>query len=104
MDREPFYGVAASLIWQARTQAGLSQAALAERAGMSQPHIAAYERGRREPTLPVLMSLLAAAGFDLRTRLAPRDTHDEDLAAWEQTLAEDERTRARSRGIRLVTP
>lgn len=49
----------------ARTSAGLTQAALASRAGTSQATISAYERGRKEPSVETLGRLLAAAGSRL---------------------------------------
>jgi hypothetical protein len=45
--------------------------------------VAAYESGRRQPTLPVLWRLLGAAGFEPRVRLAPPDTQSAATAAWE---------------------
>jgi transcriptional regulator with XRE-family HTH domain len=59
---------AAALLRRTRREAGLTQAELARRAGMTQPVVAAYEAGRREPTLPMLRKLLAAAGAELETR------------------------------------
>lgn len=75
--------VAGSLLEEARIRAGLSQAELAARAGISQPDVSAYETGRRQPSIPTLSKLLAAAGFELRTRLEPLDDHDEVIARWE---------------------
>lgn len=49
----------------ARTQAGLSQAQLAARAGTSRPTLSAYEHGRTSPTLETLSRVLAAAGFSV---------------------------------------
>ena len=49
--------------------AGLSQRALDERAGTSQPAIAAIESGRKQPTVATLERLLRAAG----TELVPAD-------------------------------
>jgi len=92
-DEDEFVGVAGALILDARLRAGLTQVELAERAGTVQSAIAAYERCRRQPTLPVLYRVLAAAGFDLRARLAPHDSHDETLVAWEASLPEPERER-----------
>lgn len=60
----------AELLRVARRRRGLSQAALAARAGTSQPVISAYERGRRDPTTRTLRRLLAAAGEHLELRLA----------------------------------
>lgn len=49
----------------ARVAAGLSQAALARRAGTSRPTLSAYERERKSPTLQTAARIVAAAGFDL---------------------------------------
>src|SRR4051794_29600924 len=49
----------------ARRRAGLSQAALAERAGTSQATVSAYERGRKHPSVETFSRLLAAAGSGL---------------------------------------
>lgn len=62
---------AAHLMRQVRRQAGLSQLALAERAGMSQSMVSAYENGRRQPTTPTLARLLAAAGTRLQLVAQP---------------------------------
>jgi predicted nucleotidyltransferase/DNA-binding XRE family transcriptional regulator len=52
----------AYLIATARTQAGLTQAELAVRAGTSQPAVSAYETGRRSPSVATLQRLLSACG------------------------------------------
>ncbi|MDX6699063.1 MAG: hypothetical protein QOE65_2460 [Solirubrobacteraceae bacterium] len=52
-------------IREARARAGLSQEALAERAGTSQATVSAYENGRKRPSLETLERLLAAAGARL---------------------------------------
>jgi transcriptional regulator with XRE-family HTH domain len=49
----------------ARIRAGLTQHALAARAGTSQATISAYESGRKEPSLSTLDRLLTAAGAEL---------------------------------------
>lgn len=56
---------AAQLLLQARTQAGLSQRALAEAARTSQSAVAAIESGRKQPTVATLERLLQAAGTEL---------------------------------------
>jgi transcriptional regulator with XRE-family HTH domain len=56
---------AASLLRTARARAGLSQRALAEAAGTSQPAVAAIESGRKQPTVATLERLLRAAGTEL---------------------------------------
>lgn len=83
--------LAGSLIETARIRAGMSQAALARRAGTSQSAIALYEGGKRDPGIVTLQRILAAAGFELRVRLEPVDDHDEVLARWFRTLSDDVR-------------
>lgn len=56
---------AASLLRQARKRAGLSQAELAARAGVTQSVISAYESGHRQPAIPALARLIEATGFEL---------------------------------------
>jgi transcriptional regulator with XRE-family HTH domain len=56
---------ARSVLKQAREAAGLSQAALARRAGTSRPALSAYEHGRKSPTLQTAARIVAAAGFAL---------------------------------------
>lgn len=70
---------AARLIEEARRRAGLTQAELARRAGVSRPTVNAYERGRREPGAEALAGLLAAAGF--RLTLTPAPTYPDPAAA-----------------------
>ena len=82
---------AAGLIQMARLKTGLSQAKLAERAGVPATMISAYERGRRQPTLPTLLRLLEAAGVEIRMHLAPFDPHDRVLEAAEAARAPEER-------------
>ncbi|QHC60033.1 XRE family transcriptional regulator [Rathayibacter sp. VKM Ac-2760] len=53
------------LLIEARSRAGLHQREVAERAGVAQSMISAYETGAREPTVPTLRRLLSAAGFSL---------------------------------------
>lgn len=77
------------LIRIARRQAGLTQDALAARAATSQAAISAYESGRRSPSVDTLSRILAAAGFELRMRLAPPDTHDAARRAAEALLPTD---------------
>lgn len=96
-------GLAGSLLRSARTRLKLSQTAFADLVGLAQPTVSAYESGRRQPTLPTLVELLARAGFDLRLELAEQDTHDAILAAWERSLDDVALERLRSRGYRLVS-
>jgi hypothetical protein len=54
------------LIVASRRRAGLTQAALARRAGTSQPVVSAYEHGRRDPSVATLRRLIEATGDRLR--------------------------------------
>lgn len=60
------------LLRTARQRAGLTQRALADRAGLTQSVISAYESGRRQPSLPTLARLVEASGHDLQLTLSPR--------------------------------
>jgi uncharacterized protein len=84
---------AAALLQLARIKSGLSQGQLGERAGVSATMISAYERDRRQPTLPTLMGLLKAAGFELNMRLGPSDPHDDVLAGLDSRRSPSERRR-----------
>lgn len=74
-------GLAGHLVRSARQRATLSQRALADRAGVSQPVIAAYEAGRRQPSLPMLLRLVHATGHRIDLGLRPRRTLPDDVEA-----------------------
>ncbi len=61
----------ASVVREARRAAGLTQAELARRAGVTQSVVSAYESGRREPALSTLVRLVEAAGAQLRLEIQP---------------------------------
>lgn len=63
---------ASELLRLARSRASLSQTALAARAGVAQSVISVYESGRRQPSLPTLLTLIRTAGSDVEIRLRPR--------------------------------
>ena len=71
---------AGSILREARQRAGLTQADLAARAGVTQSVISAYESGRRQPSLPVLRSLINAAGLELSMELRHRSPRLQDLS------------------------
>jgi DNA-binding XRE family transcriptional regulator len=66
-DERRFYLQIAHLISDLRIRAGLSQAALAKKAGISQPMIARLEKGdvRRTPTFDTVFRLLKVLGYTL---------------------------------------
>jgi predicted transcriptional regulator len=72
---------AAKLVERARLDAGLSQRELARRAGTTQAVVARIEGGHASPRWDTLASLLAAAGFELRTRLDPAPVPDSHMLA-----------------------
>ncbi|MEX2529286.1 MAG: helix-turn-helix domain-containing protein [Gemmatimonadota bacterium] len=61
----------ASLLREARERIGVSQRALADRAGTSQSVIARIEGGHSSPTVSTLNRLLEAAGYRIEARLTP---------------------------------
>ena len=62
---------AAELLRRARTNAGLSQRALAQRAGTAQSAIARIERGQTSPTWSTLERLLQAANYEVVAHAEP---------------------------------
>lgn len=70
----PVLGSASSLLREARRRAGMTQTQLAERAGTTQSVISAYESDRRQPSLPVLLRLVAATGHALEGSLVAADS------------------------------
>jgi transcriptional regulator with XRE-family HTH domain len=87
--------VAGSLLLSARLKAGLTQQEVAGRLGISQSAVAAYESGRRQPTVPTLMRWLSATGFDLRMTLVPHEDHDAVLESLERLRSPKEQERWR---------
>jgi transcriptional regulator with XRE-family HTH domain len=63
---------AATLLHEARTRAGLSQRALARRAGTTQSVVARIEAGHTSPTWETLERLFQAADVELHAQLEPR--------------------------------
>jgi transcriptional regulator with XRE-family HTH domain len=60
------------LLRTARHRAGLSLRGAAAKADTSHATLAAYEAGRKSPTLPTLFRILGAYGFDAGIELSPR--------------------------------
>ncbi len=67
-------GSAAQFLRETRLRMGMTQAELAERCGITQSVISAYESGRREPSVPALQRLVAGTG--LRLELDARSPHE----------------------------
>lgn len=62
---------AAELIRTTRLLAKMSQSQLAYLAGVTQSVISLYERGLRQPSLPVLQHLIFATGHELKVEILP---------------------------------
>lgn len=61
------------LLREARLRAGMTQRAVAARAGVSQPTVARIEAGEVHPSLERLLELVRACGLDLDIRLVRLD-------------------------------
>jgi transcriptional regulator with XRE-family HTH domain len=66
-------GMSGQLLREARRRAGLTQRALAERAGVTQPTVARIERGDSRPSLERLLTLIRVCDLDLDIRVVPLD-------------------------------
>ncbi len=91
-----------ALVRKLRLGAGLSQRALAQRAGTSQPAIARYERGAATPSWETLQRLATACGRWVRidSGVVP-DPHDVELAELLLGLTPEEQLRTLRRYARL---
>lgn len=73
-----------SLVREARKRGGLTQAALAQRAGVPQSTVSRVESGSRVPSTDLVERLVRAAGFDIHVTLAEHDEATTSL--FERTL------------------
>lgn len=78
---------AARTLRRARRRAGLSLRALADRADTSHSTLAAYEAGRKVPTVATFDRIVRAAGYDVEIDLVP-SVGGPDPAARGQELVE----------------
>lgn len=60
---------AGDLLRDARRRVGMTQAEVGRRAGVTQSVVSAYESGHRQPSLPILLDLIAATGHALDAHL-----------------------------------
>jgi transcriptional regulator with XRE-family HTH domain len=92
-----------NLIRDARRAAGITQLAVAERAGTAQPAVAAYESGARTPSLATLKRLLGACEHDVEIRARPRMRRGAaSLAELSQTIKQDLRDGREQDALRLL--
>jgi Predicted transcriptional regulator with C-terminal CBS domains len=91
-----------TLVRQMRLAAGLSQRALARRAGTSQPAVVRYERGAATPSWETLQRLAVACGRRLRISAeAAPEPDDVELAELLLELTPEERLRSLRRYAHL---
>ncbi len=92
-----------AIIRSARNAAGMTQAALAARAGTTQPAVAAYEAGSRTPNLATLSRLLDGCEHDLELVARPRVRRGAaSLAELSPTISEDLSAERESDALRLL--
>jgi len=93
---------AAQFVREARLRAGLTQRALASRAGVSQPLVARIESGRVQPSFERVLDLVRACGFDLDVRVVPLDEDAWTLAEQGAQLDPDARLDRLLAGVELA--
>jgi transcriptional regulator with XRE-family HTH domain len=82
---------AATIARTARRNAGLTQRALAELLGVTQPVVARLERAGSNPTLATLQHIAAATGHTLKIELNRPSGIDETMIVADLALTPDER-------------
>ena len=65
-----------------RRTVGVTQAALADAAGTSQPTIAAYETGRKSPTVGTVKRLAESVGLAMSVQFHPPLTREDRRSIW----------------------
>jgi hypothetical protein len=83
--------ISGDLLREARRRAGLSQAALAERAGKPTSVVGRWERGEVKPSLETLLEMIRACGLDLGFRLHEGDTSQDAAIEFALDLSPAER-------------
>jgi transcriptional regulator with XRE-family HTH domain len=92
----------ANVVREARRRAGLTQAALAERAGVPRSTVARIESGARTPSVGLVERLVRAAGLELTIGLSEPDPGTDSM--FERTLRRTpaQRLAAATRAARFV--
>ncbi len=97
--------LSADLIYMARNRAGLTQAELARRLGLTQSQLSRWERGRVEPSLETVRRIVRACGLELTLGLANGDdSYDLDIEQYLELAPADrlEHALARAAFVREV--
>jgi transcriptional regulator with XRE-family HTH domain len=90
------------LVREARKRAGLTQRALAEKAGTTQSAIARLESGRTRPAFDDVLRLVRLCGFDLDIMLVEPDESDLHQATVLGALPPGERVERAQQGARQL--
>jgi transcriptional regulator with XRE-family HTH domain len=95
-----------ALCRDARARGGLSQRALAARAGVTPATIARIEKGRMQPTLALLERIARAAGFSLTVALEQPDPDERKARLAARALTVEQRLRQNDRlsALRATRP
>jgi len=83
--------LAGNLLRIARAKAGVTQAQLAELAGVPRSTVERIEAGTRQPSLMTLSNLLAAVDLEMRVRVDDYDDHDDVLDARRDAMTPEQR-------------
>jgi transcriptional regulator with XRE-family HTH domain len=93
---------AGQFVREARSRAGMTQRALAARAGVSQPLVARIEAGTIDPAFGRLLQLIRACGFDLDVHVVPLDEDAWTLVERGAGATPDERLERMLAGVELL--
>jgi transcriptional regulator with XRE-family HTH domain len=93
---------AGQFVREARRRAGLTQRALAGRAGVTQPTVARIESDTIEPPFSRVLDLVRACGFDLAIHVVPLDEDAWTLVERGADLTPDERLDRMLQALALV--
>lgn len=93
---------AAQYVREARLRAGLTQRALASRAGVSQPLVARIENAKVDPSFERVLELVRACGFDLEIHVVPLDEDAWTLTEQGAQLDPDARLDRLMAGVELA--
>lgn len=73
---KPVLPLAAGVVHDARTRAGISRAELARRLGIAPSAVSDWEAGKKDPSVSNLWRVVSACGLELRMRAAPLSRHE----------------------------
>jgi transcriptional regulator with XRE-family HTH domain len=85
-----------------RKKALVTQAELAAAAGTSQPTVAAYEAGRKSPTLRTLRRLARAVGWEMEVSFAPAMTREDRRSLFLHRAIAEQLRRSPERVVRIA--